>query len=116
MRVHLVKIPPGVAVKLAVRVQHHRRNPDGRRAERLDVIQFLLDALEIAAVNGRAAVAGRFIIAVGVVVRRVAVVKAVGDDLVNALRLPEGVAGGLRGDGKQECQQRNCGIKVTGDL
>ena len=55
VRIHLVKIKSGIAMKLPPGVQHNRRNPDGRRAERLDVIQLLLDALEIAAVNRYAA-------------------------------------------------------------
>jgi hypothetical protein len=67
-------------MKLAVRVQHDRRNPNGRRAERLDVIQFLLSAEKVAAVNTAAAAGVE--IPVGIVVRRVAVEKAVGDDLV----------------------------------
>ena len=91
VRIHLVKIKPRITVKLPPGIQHNGRNPDGRRPERLDVIQFLFDALEIAAVNRSARVPGRIEIAIRVIVRWIAVIKAVRDDLVNALRLPEAV-------------------------
>ena len=57
------------------------------------LIEFLLRAEKVAAVN--IAGAGGAVIAVGIVVRRIAVVKTVGDNLVNALRLSETVGGGL---------------------
>ena len=88
MRRHRVKIPARVAVIFAVRVQDDRRNPDRRRAQRLDVIEFLFRALEVAAVDARAA--ARVEVGVGVVVRRVAVEETVGEDLVDALGLPVG--------------------------
>ena len=95
MRVHLVKITRIVAVKLAAHVQHHGRNPNCRGAERFDVIQFLLDALEVAAVNRCAAVTGGIVIAIDIVIGRVAVIKTVGQQLVDALLLPETVGGAL---------------------
>jgi hypothetical protein len=77
-------------------------DPDRRRAKRFDIIQFLFDALEIAAVNGTAV--GRVVIAIGIVVGGVPVEKAVGHDLINTLRLPEFV-GRILGD--SNCPQRS---------
>ena len=94
MRVHGVKIASGIAMKLALGVQDYRGNPNGSRPERLDVVQFLLEALEIAAMHGPCA-AG-VVVTVGVVIGRVTVEKAVGYDLVDVLGLPECVGKGLR--------------------
>jgi len=92
-----------------VAVQHDGRDPDRGRTERLDVVQFLLDTLEIAAVN-RTAV-GRVVIALGTVVGNVPVEKAVGHDLINTLRLPEFVRRILgvrtsRNEAERDCQAR----------
>ena len=102
MRVHLVKIAARIAVELPAAIEHHRRNPDRRRSQRLDVIQFLLNSLEITPVH-RSGAAG-VVIPVGVVVRRIAIKKAVGDDLVNALGLPEPVGNGLGGNWRGDAQ------------
>ncbi len=101
VRGHFVEVTAGIAVELAVAVEHNGRNPDGCGAESLDVIQLLFQPFEIAAMN-RSAVAG-IVIALGIIVGRVAVVIAVGHDLVDALRLPEAVREGLRaGYSRQE--------------
>jgi hypothetical protein len=56
----------------------------------------LFDAFEIAAMNGRAAMASGVVITVSIVVRGVAVKETVGDDLINALSLPEQVGAAVR--------------------
>ena len=48
---HLVEVPPRVAVKLPVAVEHNGRNPNRRRTQCLDVIELLLDPFEIPAVD-----------------------------------------------------------------
>ena len=108
VRRHLVEIPRGVAVKLPVAIQHHGRNPNRGRAQRLDVVQLLLDPFEIPAVN-RPAV-GRAVVALGIVVGSIAVEEAVSDDLVDALALPElKVLLGARRNGRKDCRnEKTC--------
>ena len=89
MRINRIKICAGVTVIFAAAVFDDGRNPDRRRAERPDVIQLLLDATEVAAVDARAA--GGVVGAGGIVVGSVAIEEAVGENLVDALRLPETV-------------------------
>ena len=86
-RIHRIEIRRRVSVVITVGVFDHRRDPDRRRAEGLDVVELLLDALEITAV-GLAAI-GLIVIRQQTVVRRVRVEKPVGDDLVNTLVAPE---------------------------
>ena len=108
VRVHGIKITAGIAVVFAAAIFHDGRNPDGGEAKRLDVIQLLFDAPEVATVNARAAagVVGTG----GVVVRAVAVEKAVGKNLVDALRLPRGVGSGLgRGEILRQQQEQQGG-------
>ena len=95
MRINPIKITGGVTVKLAVRIEDYGRNPDGGCAERLDVIEFLFRAFEVAAMDGSQTGGG--IISVGVVVGGVAVEETVRHDLINTLRLPEGIGTGLGG-------------------
>jgi len=52
MRIDPVKIAGGVTVKFAPGIEDYGRDPDGGGAERLDVIEFLPDALEVAAMDG----------------------------------------------------------------
>ena len=100
MRRDAVEVPRRIAVKLAVAIEHNGRNPYRRCAQGLDVIQLLLDAFEIPAVDASAAAGA--VIAFGVVVGGVAVEEAVGNDLVDALRLPEGIREGLGARGRRE--------------
>jgi len=105
--IDLVKIAPGVAVKLPARVEHDRRNPNRRRAQCFDVIQLQFQPLEISAMNRCAAVAARIIVTIRIVVRRIAIEETVGDYLVNALALPE--IRGVLGTGPPACEdQANC--------
>ena len=104
MRIHLVKILARVAVILAAAVEDDGGNPDGRRAEGLDVIQLLLDPLEVAAVN-LPAVAG--IVGTGqIVVCGIAVEETVGENLVDALRPPEAVGTGLGANARRATTPR----------
>ena len=93
MRIHREKIAAGIAVILAIAILHDGGNPDGCRAESFDVIQLLLDALEVAAVDTGATV--RVERAGGIVIRRIAVLKTVGENLVDVLLLPETIVSGL---------------------
>jgi hypothetical protein len=86
--VHPVEVPAVVAVVVVVGpVQHHRRDPQGREAEPLDVVQLVDEALEVAAehrvVVRRVAAPG--VLAAAPVVGGVAVVEAGGEHEVDAL-------------------------------
>ncbi len=76
-------------MKLALGIEHNGGNPNGGCTEGLDIIQFLFNALEITAVDS-GWVAGS-VRAFGIIVVGISVVKAVGDELVDALGLPEKV-------------------------
>jgi len=87
-RIHGVKIGGGVAVIIPVGVFQDRGDPDGCRAERLNVIELLLDTLEITSVR-LATVGGIKIGQSGHIVAGVPVGKTIGDDLVDVLFPPK---------------------------
>src|SRR5262245_1673531 len=91
MRRDIVEVTPRVTVKLAALVDYHRRNPNRRCSESFDVVEFLFNAFEIPAVDGHTAAAAGIIVALGVVIRRITIEKAIRDNLINALRLPKSV-------------------------
>src|ERR1039457_5075718 len=87
-----VKVLPAVPMigGCSAYVEYNRGNPDGGRAKRLDVIELVLDASEIAPVNsvvGHWRI-GRSVAGFDVVVRRIAVVVPIREDLVDVLVSP----------------------------
>ena len=109
MRSHTIKVASGIAVVIAIAILYHRRDPDRSCSQRLDVIQFLFDSLEVAAVY---ALAGRrVVIPVGIIIRHVAIEKAIGDDLVNTLPLPEI----LRIRASNECDEQAASACTTAE-
>ena len=95
-------------MKLAFGIQHDWRDPNRRRAKRLDVIEFLFNPLKVSTVNSRG-IAGT-IRSLGIVIGGIPVVKTIRDDLINILGLPKTVALSA-GTASQQCGERKDGKK-----
>ncbi|MNH14653.1 hypothetical protein D3C79_742490 [compost metagenome] len=67
---------------------HHGGDPDGVHAERLDVVELLGQALEVAAVPGGDLVLTILLAAEAVIVAGVTVVEAIGQEEVDAGLIP----------------------------
>ncbi len=81
----------------AVNLLHHGGDPDGVDAELLDVVELLGQPLEVAAVPGGHLVLSIFLAAEAVIIGRIAVVEAVGQQEIDACLIPAegGCLGGL---------------------
>jgi hypothetical protein len=86
-RLHLVKIRRRIRVVLPPAIQQNRRNPHRRRPQRPDVIQLRRDPRKIPAM--RPPRPRRRKPPARIVVRRVAIGKAVGEQLINTLLPPK---------------------------
>jgi hypothetical protein len=89
MRVDFVKVASRVSMEFAPGIEHDRRDPNGGRSQRLDIVQLLFNPFEIASMNRGSPMTVWIVIAIGIVIRRVSVEEAVGNDLIDALSLPE---------------------------
>lgn len=72
----------------AVHLLHHGGDPDGIHAEALDVVELLGQPLEVAAMPGGDLVLAILLAAEAVIVGRVAVVEAVGQQEIDARLIP----------------------------
>ncbi len=82
------EVAPLAAADKAVHLLHHGGDPDGVDAKALDVVELLGQPLEISAVPGGHLVLTILLAAEAVVVGGVAVVKAIGQQEVDARQIP----------------------------